>query len=503
MARMIPVARRKIQPGGPLAADPWTTLSWDHLDTAFGAPSVRRGRDYQSQGRVTDLRTADNGRTLLATVRGTERYSTRVVLTRPVDEPTLKSTCTCFIGFGCKHGVATVAAYLDAVARRQTVAAAQANDKRWRELEAVGDEVGADPDDGGSRPTSKPSRSTAATRSVEAFVREKSAPELVNLVLALAGRFPVVAEELREQVSLATGDADRFLRDAREAIRTLRSAASRWDDDDGDPDFGRIGGLFEKLLALDRADDVVILGRAYIPLGLGRAVEMSDYNDGDDGFAVSLNPIFRAVNRSSLSGAERILVAIDALLADDYGYVEEAADLVLKAPTTPHDWSEVADTLLSRLRDRPQVESGRDRDDFSEKYARKQIADWIDHALEAADRGDERFAVVEAEARASGNYEPLVDLLIAADRLDDAERWAAEGVARTVEREPGTANGFVRRLAAIAERREDWPTVAAHRAREFFETPGPTTHAALLAAARRAGSEGPVRAVAQHFLETG
>ena len=59
--------------------DRFTDLSWDDLNHWVGSKIVSSGRNYQQQGRVTELVTTNEG-ALIAWVNGNERYATRVIM---------------------------------------------------------------------------------------------------------------------------------------------------------------------------------------------------------------------------------------------------------------------------------------------------------------------------------------------------------------------------------------------------------------------------------------
>ena len=128
-------------------ATDWAALTWDDLDQWAGSGSVSRGRSYQNQGRVKDLAIAADDR-LLATVLGGDRYVVCVWLNageEPYDK--IKSHCTCPVGYNCKHAVATVAAYLQALTDGTTVPTADPDDPRWRKLSGADAEFDEDLDD--------------------------------------------------------------------------------------------------------------------------------------------------------------------------------------------------------------------------------------------------------------------------------------------------------------------------------------------------------------------
>jgi len=519
------VARSKPQGGDPskkrLDAARWSKLTWDDLERWAGAGAVSRGRTYQRGGRVKNLKISDDG-DLLATVAGTERYATTVSLGFNRDKPTLESSCTCFVGISCKHAVATVAEYLEALAESREVPAAAEEDKRWAKLESVGDEVGGDwekdddEDDDFDRPRSKrlgkspsPARSSGTSASwddkIQGHLKAKSKEELTDLVWTLTRRFPEVYQEFRERIALEEGDVSQLVAEARQEIRQATSepgSGRYWDDGGHTPDFRRIFQRFDRLLELGHADEVVSLGRAFIRRGIRQIGESDDEGETLSAFSECLPVIFQAVASSKLSWPKRLLFAIDAHLLDDYDAIGSASDVVLDAPSKPQDWSAVADTLLGRLE--PSDAQGKTGvDGFLRGYGRDQLTNWIARALREAGRGDELLSMYEAEARTSGSYVRLVNYLIEAKRFEDAERWAIEGIAAMAATYPGIGDQLAASLSEIARHRKQWDVVAAHAARPFFDRPGLATFDELIQAAKKAKVEKPVRAAALRFLETG
>ena len=69
--------------------------------------------------------------------------------------------------------------------------------------------------------------------------------------------------------------------------------------------------------------------------------------------AECLPVVFDAVMKSTLSGPQKILFAIDACLEDGYDVIGDSAAVVLDAKWKPADWSAVADELTKRLRKQP------------------------------------------------------------------------------------------------------------------------------------------------------
>lgn len=516
----------------PAVADSrWTALTWEDLENWAGSRSVSRGRSYQKGGRVQDLAVTDDG-TLLATVNGGERYATTVSLGPGHQEAALESECTCPVGWRCKHAVAVVAEYLDALADGRDLPLAEEDDPRWARLAGAGesrpwdDEGDPETSDGdgwdedGEEVEEDPSASrrpgrlaaitTAMTRGDEAlaaYIGGQSHDDLVELVLSFVSRFPELREEFRERLALSRGDAGRLVSQTRQAIRQVTSEPAwrhHWSGESHLPDYGPIQRRLERLLELGQADAVVEVGRELLRAGIDQVAQADDEGETGLQLAESLKVVFRAVMRSSLTPSERLRFAIESELVDDYGIVSEATRPIFEAEHTAAAWSEVADALAVRLNAwRP--EGSEDERAWSRTYGRKRLTDRIADALERAGRAVEVRPLFEAEARQNGDYVRLVEHLIEAQELDAAERWAREGIGAVGEKYAGIERDLLAHLARLARARGQLDVVAAHQAHEFFHGHHPSAQGFedLMAAARDAGMEAAVRRAALHFLETG
>jgi uncharacterized Zn finger protein len=487
----------------------WKDLTWDDLEAWAGDRSVSRGQTYQRQGRVRDLARTEDGR-LLAWVEGGSRYATVVSLNAARNRgDRLQSSCTCPVGFdGCKHAVAVVLEYLEALKENTAVPTAPADDRRLELIEAEEDfeEDDFEEEDFAEDDFEEPSPRRARRRrgesedALRAYLEARPAAELADLILQYAGRFPEVREELQEKRALGEGRMDELVARARRQIADLTSQhawRNHWSGEGEVPDYSGLQRLLKNLVERGQADAVAELGRGLLRDGLEQVGQSDDEGETAGALARCLGVVFRAVAGSSLTARDKLLYAIDAVLQDDYDVCDGAGE-ILDAEWAPADWSAVADELARRLRaqGRPNLT------EFSDRYRRDRLSNWLIRALERAGRGDEALAVCEAEARVTGSYERLVGRLLDAGNLDDAARWAAEGMEKVGAEWPGVAQHLRDKLRDIAQRRRDWPLVAAYRADDFFSQPGVDTFGALMKATAKAGCEPQVRAAALHFLET-
>ena len=492
--------RTKAERSRDARGDAWRAVGREALEAWAGAKAVGRGEAYRAEGRVVDLALAgDDG--LLATVEGTEPYATHVWLEPAGRGRAPESECSCPVGYACKHAVAVVLEYLAALDEGREPPAASDDDPRWYELD-VPEDRGEEDDPGAWR-----RRSPKATREWDAKVRghlrSLSQPELADLAWALVQKSPHDYEAIRERLALRELDPAGLVEEARREIRAATSVQpwrNPWEGRGVLPDYRPVRRLLTRLLELGRADDVAELGRELIREGFAQVGRADDEGETVDRLARCFPVVFDAVARSGLAPAERLLFAIDAELADPIDVVGDAASVVFESPLRPEDWSAAADALAGRLESHP---GSSPSDDFHDRWGRDQLSGWVAVALEKAGRQAEVRPLYEAEARRTASFERLVEFLIQGGELDDAERWAREGIAAVIGPAPGTAERLLGRLRDLAARRGRWDVVAAHVAREFFDHPGVRTLVALVDAAAKAGVERPVRDAALRFLKTG
>jgi uncharacterized Zn finger protein len=314
----------------------WAVLTWDDLDGWAGSRSVSRGRSYQNQGRVKDLVISADDR-LLATVQGGDRYVVSVWLNAGKKRhDKIESHCTCPVGYNCKHAVATVAAYLQALTDGATVPTADPDDPRWRKLSGTDAESeddlddwddDDDQDDEEAEPVIEPPtrhrssrrKSTEWDEKIERLIRGKSREELADEILSLVRRFPELREEYRERISLTEGDVDRLVAQARRELRDRTAEIgwqNHWQGEGHTPDYSRFKHRLERMVELGHSDAVVALGREFIQRAMSQVEQSHDEGETATAVAECLPVVFDAVLKSTLPGPEKILFAIEACLKD-------------------------------------------------------------------------------------------------------------------------------------------------------------------------------------------
>lgn len=494
-------------------ATSFTDLTWEDLKEWAGTKIVSRGRSYKSS--VDDLRATEDG-SLLAWVQGSEQYATRVAMTDPGG---LSSECTCPYDWGpCKHAVAVVLVYLDAMKNKQEVPLVTPEDARFQHIADESSDEDWDEDDdwdedNGISTTLKRRglRSTAGRKSatdeeLTKYLSGLSRESLTGLMLELAAEYGEAREKILDRARLQDGRVERIAESVRREIESLADEPAwshHWSGEGHIPDYSRVCERMRTLLAGGHADEVVSLGEHLLRLGM-KQVGMS-HDDGDTGMEISscMSVVFRAVTMSSLSPAQQLLWEINAHLEDEYSILDGLKGPLSHDKYSKGDWDTVANSFAERLTKMPAGDlDDRDRG-FHRRYERESVMRWLIQALEKAGRKDEVIPLLEREVPVTGCYADLVGRLISAGRREDADTWAREGFERTIGKLDGIAWSLEERLRNFAQQDGDKLLVSSYRAMEFFDRPEISRYAGLEKAATAAKVWPVVRARVLHYLETG
>ena len=475
----------------------WELLTWDMLNYWAGRRSVARGRTYHRQGRVLQWGLLPDG-SILATVAGGKNYNVRVqcITDGEADIP-LDSSCTCPVGFQCKHAVAAVLELLECLEADEQVPMVDPDDPRLRSSGLL---LMNGEDDWDSQESEQ--AESNIDEIVRQHIRTKSHDELVAWVLSLLETHPELSRELREGVRLETSDFDSLMASTRGMIADVTDEpewSDHWDDIGYVPDYAPLQTRFEHFLAAGRFDELVELGEELFEAGV-RQVELSQ-DEGETAMAMGecMATVFEALARSSRPGAEKLLYAIEAELKDDYGILDDATEVVFEQDYTAKDWSGLADALAQTLDDMPRDES----DSYSSHYERRRRSGRLLEALDRAGRMDELVGVYEREARATDSYPRYVQYLMDHQDNERAREWAEEGILKTRDESPGIAAELIRQLREIAHREKKHKLVAAYDAYAFFSRPSSDAFHDLLKSAGKARCKTAVEEGARAFLETG
>ncbi len=468
--------------------DSYADLTWEDLEHWAGTTIVSRGRTYQRNSSVSDLGITPEG-ALIAYVLGSARYVTQVA----IQDGDLTSECTCPYWTTCKHAVAVVLEYLMCLKNDVTVPQISQTDPRLdilRETETTGEEYW------------NPELGQQNTGSLSAYLEKQTKAQLVELLDELTRAFPDVKEFLEDRRKVHSGNASTLLNAIRNEIADIREPD--WDHYNyrryQTANFDHLHAYLQTLLQEGQADEIVYLGKDLIG-AVTFAVEMYD-REGEmiDKVKPSIETVIQALTLSSLSSSEQLAWVVDTALADDYDLCTDALETFWNDRQKKSDWSELADELQKRLNNIPM---SKDADGDISTYRRDQLSNWLISVLECAGRENEILPLCEQEAEITGDYERLIDRLIAENRFEDAENWCHRAIANTDPNHPGTLSALKDRLRIIREKTGDLLGAAAFHADNFFRRPSLLTFQELCKSAQKAKVGPAVEAWARYFLETG
>ncbi len=496
-------------------------LTWDDLSTWAGSTSLSRGKSYKNQ--VQDLNmTKDGG--IIAWVQGSELYATSVSID---SSGKLSASCSCPSHWNpCKHSVALVLSFLDALKSKQGVPEASANDRRFRlieekksgrtsdwyqddeeedvDLESVGfSQESAEQDDSDLPEPPRRSGKTHKASVVRRKIESMSKDQLVEFVVNLINEYPEIGARIEEEEDVRGGRISKTVRSIRSEIEELASESAgqnHWSGEGHIPDYSHVRARFESLLNSGHADEVLDLGKDLWSLGNEQLESSDDEGETGEQIVECMKVVFRALKKSTLASPDQILWMIETFLEDEFGILDDPQDYFDDNQYDDHAWSEVANTLLNRLGNLPLSNKG---ETFHEGYKRQHVVNWAIMALELSGREQEIIPLLKREAPLTQCYGLLFERLLEAGMRVEAKATAIDGFQLTIDKAPGIAWQLEDKLRRMAEEDKQLSMVAAYRALEFFNHPSLESYKNLEKAAEAAGEWTTVKEAAIAFLQKG
>ncbi len=436
----------------------FTQLTWDNLSTWAGSTSLSRGKSYKNQVQDFNM-TKDGG--IIAWVQGSELYATSVSID---SSGKLSASCSCPSHWNpCKHSVALVLSFLDALKSKQGVPEASANDRRFRlieekksgrtsdwyqddedeedvDLESAGtSQESAEQDDSElpepPRRSGKTHRATVVRRKMESMSKD----QLVEFVIDLIDEYPKIGARIEEEEDVRSGRISKTVRSIRSEIEKLASEPgwqNHWSREGHIPDYSYVRSRLESLLNLGHADEVLDLGQDLWSLGNEQLESSDDEGETGEQIVECVKVVFRALKKSTLASPDKILWMIETFLEDEFGILDDPQDYFDDNQYDDHTWSEVANTLLNRLGN---LELSNKEETFHEDYKRQQIVDWAIMALELSGREQEIIPLLKREAPLTQCYGLLFERLLEAGMKVEAKATAIDGFQLTIDKAPGIA----------------------------------------------------------------
>lgn len=342
---------------------------------------------------------------------------------------------------------------------------------------------------------------------LHAYLHGLSRAQLLDLLGALAAAQPGVAEYLRHHYRLNTGQHTELVHAARVEIKRLGKEADNFDGEFGDSaDVMQLQDYLRALHDTGHADDVLDLGERLLKVA-ARRIEIEEYGESIPDIAACLKIVFAALPHTTLPVAEQMYWATRMTLNDSHGFCQYA-DVFWAGSFTADDWSQLADRLrqdMALYTTQPRTLYG-NRDPCANPFdhdARDQLTDCLIAALRQAGREAEILPLCEQEAPLTGNYQRLINELLAVGQQSDAVRWIERGIAATEEHLPGSAAALRNQFLELCKAERNWPQVAALQAEMFFAQPTYPAYQALQTAAQQAGCGSVLRTAALAYLESG
>lgn len=464
--------------------DLFRALKWSDIEEWTGSKTVSKGKEYQREGRVKELkRIPEEG--LLAMVRGRREYFTEVTLKKGK----LSSVCSCPVGGDCKHGVATVLEYLNLLKQGKEVPVLSKGDPfliraRSRHWETETFESLKTPES--SRPP------------LREWLEELNKEELIDILVEFSEKSLVLGSYLRDRQDLETENIEGIIGGVYSELEMLWEEAQEynpWSYESETPDFSNVQTRMESLLDSGHYDELVEIGKEI----MNRYEEIMEYDqEGEIAMEISgcMSIVFEALSGSTRPAHERMLDAFELELKDDYDIIGEHT--FWEEEFSPEEWKSFAEILKTRLHE---IDEGY-FPDYSE-WDRDFVVSQLAWALKNSDHFEEAVLLCEREAEETGRYVRLVEMLLESGQKEKAEEWIYRGIKKTQEEKPGIAKQLRQNLLEIKEKDGDLLFAAALLAEEFFMAPELSSYFNMREAAEKAGVWQKIKEKALKYLEKG
>ncbi|MCD4782963.1 MAG: hypothetical protein K8T10_03920 [Candidatus Eremiobacteraeota bacterium] len=450
---------------------------------------VSRGESYGRRRLVEDLVKTPSG-AVIASVYGSKEYVTMIKM----EDGDLSHICSCPFEGRCKHAVALGIEYIKKKEKGENIPAANIRDERLATLDMEWDGVIKTYGKISGEPVDPRDR-------LQKYLETKTKDELVDMIWKIADRIHPARQYLFDRIELEAGSVDELVESLLQEIEEVSSETgwrNHWNEEGYTPDYSHIREGLRALLEKGHPDRVIPLGEKIIDRGSSQIEGSNDDGETQAEIESCMPFFFKALAKSSLKPAEKIIKIIDIEFEDYLGITDGAIDNYFDVKFPVEAWSEVADILTDRLEDMGKEKEVYDYGSYNWSY----IAGELINALENADRDDEIIPLCKKEAELSGNYNRLVKILINEGKWDEADEWARKGLKATEGKHLSAMRDLSGYYRKIQEKKGDWKELALLLAEDFFREPSLGSYNELLKVSEKAGIKEEVRVYALHYLET-
>lgn len=320
------------------------------------------------------------------------------------------------------------------------------------------------------------------------YLEHLSKQELVERLYQFAQCYDDVWEQLSSQCHFQpeADSVQELVAWTKQAIKEATKPGLEWGGD-----YQTVQNHLQQLLDKGQANTVLRLGLELFKCG-SLQMESSDEHLMDDDIVLCLEVVFAALKKSSLSPYEQMCWVWDLEQKDSWQLCSPSAATFWDQHFPNEAWSQFADHLQSRLEPLPQKKRG---STFAIDYRRNQSIEKIRISLEKANRKAEVLQLFIQEAKWTGDFLPVVDLLLSSQHTNEAEEWIRRGIQEAIKQgKVRETVPLIHRLQKLREVEQDWTGVAALEAEAFFLNPDGSNYEKLKQASLRVGFWEAVRA---------
>jgi uncharacterized Zn finger protein len=339
----------------------------------------------------------------------------------------------------------------------------------------------------------------ATTSTLKAWFSCLSAEKLTNILMEICGDYPDIARDLIHRSKLEKGDSSGLLSDITleaDSLASIRDPGDnyyhRYDDV---PDYEALLKKVRQALSFGITTELLPIFEKLLE-GVQEQVQIFDEN-GE--FCMEVEECYtvaaEVLELATIESAEKILWAIERILADEYDIAESLSKYLEKDHPTD-SWSEVANELLMRLSELEKPTSGHD-------YYRDQLSNFAILSLQKSGRNSEIIPLCEREVNQTMSYVRLVSNLLKENRVSEAEQYIVKGVSETYDKYPGISSQLQTMRVELHSTRKQFDLVQAHYICRFVDSPSEQSYLAVKTASDKLKCWQSVRNLIWEYLQNG
>jgi uncharacterized Zn finger protein len=324
------------------------------------------------------------------------------------------------------------------------------------------------------------------------MLKEKSAPELIDLILDICAKFPKISLSLKNRIEIEKGDISGLMKAIRADISYFNRIRYNYHHDEF-IEFEELLDKMDKMLSYGKADELLAPISDLLAICQDLIFNDPDLLFIEEEVTSVYSMAVDILGSSTLGATEKLLWAIEHIKADSLELSEPLSDY-LNDEHPQDSWSEVADSLLIDLKNFTE--------DNYYKSRRAELSDLTILALRKSLRNSDIISLYLREPKIKKDYPELVKFLQEKNLIDDTLRYIAKS-AEDTNNWPDNASNFRKIRREIYLSQSNWALLLPSCVCQFVDAPSAASYFEVKAIADKLDCWESLRLLLLDYLHLG